>query len=668
LRQLIAVLAFLMPGFAFGSDFTVGPAPKWIDRLSVDTTATLPAGEARYGTYALLDDHQVNAGAKTTNYYRRVRKVLSPTGVQNASEVAFDFDPTYERLVIHDITVVRDGKRKNVLDAASVRVIEKEDEQKNHLYDGILSAIAFVNDVRPGDILDYSWSTEGANPLLGGHYADTLELTADVPTKLIRHRLLFPHALHYRSTIPGIEPVVSNGVYTWTRTDVPALNVEDNLPDWFDPYDHVEVSEFASWHDIALWSDSLFQLNAASRTAVAQLAQQIRASHPRKDDQILAAIRFVQDEIRYLGIEMGRNSHQPHQPAEVLEQRWGDCKDKSFLLASLLRELGVEAYPALVNTKLRHNMDRELPSPFEFDHVIAQVRRGAATYWIDPTLADQGGSLETIETPNDERALVVRKETNGLTTITTNQKGSTLVAMTYTTPSWEAPTSLVVQTTYSGGDADVVRADLASMTTADLAKQRLNRLAADQPKIASAGPLRIRDDRERNVIVLTARYTIRGFWSNGAFAVNPHAIQDHLKKPETIIREMPLALDFPLALHERIVVHLPAAMTIDGSGDRVETRALRYVSSVQESGNTVTIDYDLRALADGIAAKDVPDHLSKMNSLLDGTAITLKRRTALEAAASATKTTAPASAIAIILLMAAATRRKGKKRELGKLS
>jgi transglutaminase-like putative cysteine protease len=672
LRKLIAVLAFLAPGLAFGSDFSVAPAPKWIDRVSVDTTATLPAGEARYGTYALLDDHQVNAGAKTTNYYRRVRKVLSPTGVQNASELAFDFDPTYERLVIHDITVVRDGKRKSVLDAASVRVIEKEDEQRDHLYDGILSAIAFVNDVRPGDILDYSWSTEGANPLLGGRFADTFELTADVPTKLIRHRLLFPRPLHYRSTIAGIEPVVAHGVYTsiyvWTRADVPALNVEDNLPDWFDPYDHVQVSEFASWHDIALWSDSLFQLNAPSRAAVAQLAQQIRASHPQQNDQIVAAIRFVQDEIRYLGIEMGRNSHQPHQPAEVLEQRWGDCKDKSFLLASLLRELGVEAYPALVNTKLRHNMDRELPTPFEFDHVITEVRRGGATYWIDPTLADQGGSLETIETPNDERALIVRKETDGLTTIVTNQKGSTLVAMTYTSHTWEGPSSLVVQTTYSGADADVVRADLASMTTADLAKQRINKFAADQPKIASAGPLQVRDDRGRNVISLTEHYTIRGLWSDGSFVFNPHAIEDHLKRPDTIIREMPLALDYPLALHEHVVFHLPEAMTIDGSGDRLETRALRYVSTVEESGNTVTIDYNLHALADGIAAKDVPDHLSDVNSLLDGTGVTLKRRTTVEAAASATKTAAPTSLIVIILLIAALGRRTGKKRESGKLS
>ena len=661
------MLVFLAPTLAFGNDFYVGPAPKWIDSVAVDTSATLPAGEARYGTYALLDDHQVSAGTTTTNYYRRVRKILSPTGVQNASNISFDFDPTYERLVIHDITVLRDGKRKNVFDPATVRVIEKEDQQRDHLYDGILSAIAFVNDVRPGDVLDYSWSIDGANPLLGGRFADTFELTADVPTKLIRHRLIFAKPLHYRSTIPGIEPVVANGTFIWTRTNVPPLNVEDNLPDWFDPYDHIQVSEFASWHDIALWSDAMFQMNDASRAEVAKLAQTIRATHPRQNDQIVAAVRFVQDQIRYLGIEMGRNSHQPHQPAEVLDQRWGDCKDKSFLLASILRELGVEAYPALVNTKLRHNVDQELPTPFEFDHVITQVRTAGHVYWIDPTLSDQGGTLETIETPNDERALVVSKDAKGLATIITNQKGSTTVSMEYSSPTWESPTSLLVKTTYSGGDADVVRGDLASMAVADLAKERINKRAVDQPTIAAAAPLQISDDRDRNVIVLTEHYTIRDFWKNGSFAFTPHAIEDHLQHPDTVIREMPLALDYPLALHERVVFHLPSGVNIDGTGDEVETTAIRYLSSVENGGRSVTIDYDLRALRDGIAAKDVPDHLTKVNSILDGTGITLTRRTPLESAVAASKTAAPASVIAIILLVAA-TRQRGKKREVGKLS
>ena len=69
-------------------------------------------------------------------------------------------------------SVVRDGKRVSQLDPAAVRVIEKEDESEERIYDGERTALLFLNDVRPGDVLDYSWSLEGSNPLLGGKYDD----------------------------------------------------------------------------------------------------------------------------------------------------------------------------------------------------------------------------------------------------------------------------------------------------------------------------------------------------------------------------------------------------------------------------------------------------------------------------------------------------------------
>ena len=81
----------------------------------------------------------------------------------------------------------------------------------------------------------------------------------------------------------------------------------------------------------------------------------------------------------------------------------------------------------------------------------------------------------------------------------------------------------------------------------------------------------------------------------------------------------------------------------------------------------MTIDYDVRTLQDGIPAKDVADHLGKVNSLVDGTGVTLIRRTPLEAAAAVSKTAGPASVLVIILLIAA-TRTSGKKREGRKLS
>src|SRR5262249_2137138 len=222
--------------------------------------------------------------------------------------------------------------------------------------------------------------------------------------------------------------------------------------------------------------------------------------------QIAAAIRFVQDDVRYLGIEMGRGSHEPRQPHATLVQRYGDCKDKAFLLGLLLERLGIEAHPALVNTKLRHRLDEFLPSPFLFDHVITQVVDGKQTYWIDPTIAAQGGTLQTIDTPNDERALVVDARTRSLTPIVIGSRAGTFVDETYNVSGDDA--TLEVTSTYRGRDADDLRGDLSDLTPAEYAKERINLFAADHPHIERAAAPAITDDRNHNVIVVRERYVV----------------------------------------------------------------------------------------------------------------------------------------------------------------
>lgn len=95
--------------------------------------------------------------------------------------------------------------------------------------------------------------------------------------------------------------------------------------------------------------------------------------------RMLAALRFVQGQIRYLGVEIGAGSHAPSAPAVVLQRRFGDCKDKSLLAVTMLRSLGIDAEPALVNTNARRGIAGWLATPSAFDHVIARAHVKGAT-------------------------------------------------------------------------------------------------------------------------------------------------------------------------------------------------------------------------------------------------------------------------------------------------
>jgi len=639
MRSILCILFFAASAHAAvraddAGQFEVRRAPAWIDTIAVDAHAA--TSNVRSGIEGLLDDHQVRvAGANVDEYFRRVRQVVTSAGVQNASELSIDFDPSFQRLVIHDVVVLRGDKRIDELARDEVRIIEKESDANESIYDGQLTALLFLKDVRPGDVIDYSWSLEGSNPLLGGRYADEFDFSTRVPTRLMRHRLAWPQGrpLHVSKAAQ-----MAGDAWIWERRNVAATDAEDSTPDWYQPSEAVQVTEYGSWSEVAKWADALFQLGDASRDTIAGIANDIRQSNHTRDEQVVAAIRFVQDDIRYLGIEMGRGSHEPRQPAVVMSQRYGDCKDKALFLAALLRALGVEAYPALVNTKLRRHLDDFLPSPFLFDHVITEVLDGGKTYWIDGTLADQGGTLATIDTPSDERALIVRPQTNALAKIVVQSHGSinveeiisgsrvSGVVETDSDPRRPTPGSritLEVTSTYSGRDADDMRAELSGQSLADVAKTHLNRYAADHPRIAALGAPAINDDRLRNVIVLRERYAIRELWTNGSWTYYPRAVEQHLTRPDTLVRSMPLAVDYPRNVTERLIIRGGATAQVEDDDSVVESPALHYEQHVAR-GRDLVITTTVRAMKDAVSLAEVPDHLAALNEMHDALAVTLE--------------------------------------------
>ena len=87
--------------------------------------------------------------------------------------------------------------------------------------------------------------------------------------------------------------------------------------------------------------------------------------------QAIAA--FVQDNIRYVAINLGIGGYQPHPAPEVFAHRYGDCKDKATLVRSMLREIGVDSYFVVINAE-RGVVTRDMPAHNGFNHVITAIK------------------------------------------------------------------------------------------------------------------------------------------------------------------------------------------------------------------------------------------------------------------------------------------------------
>src|SRR5260370_144944 len=166
------------------ASFSIKPPPSWV--LTVPAAANRPVpADAGGGIYYILEDHQRRvAGNSTERYTHQVRKIMSGPGLETASQIKLEFEPSYQELIFHHISIRRGDRTIDALKPAEIRMIQQEthlDEQKNN---GQFSALVFLSDVRVGDVIDYSYSINGSNPVLTGRYADVAYLAGDSPIQI----------------------------------------------------------------------------------------------------------------------------------------------------------------------------------------------------------------------------------------------------------------------------------------------------------------------------------------------------------------------------------------------------------------------------------------------------------------------------------------------------
>lgn len=213
----------------------------------------------------------------------------------------------------------------------------------------------------------------------------------------------------YGADNPGPEGLTREG--TWSFTNVPELPESEARHAPVPPGSRMTLEfiepggepPFPDWNSTALWVGRLFD---ESRREASPLVDQAASELPSGagEAELLAAAGELVRRMRYFGIEIGWGGWRPRAPDTTLRRRFGDCKDKSFLMVELLRRGGIEAVPVLIIAPRNGYVYAELPGPFQFNHCIVGIpsrggerREGTvvvespglgALRLFDPTLSD----------------------------------------------------------------------------------------------------------------------------------------------------------------------------------------------------------------------------------------------------------------------------------------
>ena len=339
--------------------------------------------------------HEVTPSGKSRYTTHQVVKILTERGVQNYDDIAIPHTPKAQYITVNVArTITPDGS-----------VVEPPGEAFNdvtppgllsyNLYSDSMWRVISMPALKPGVCIEYqvtledagaesvgsaSWFWGGYNfqstdPTLQSAYALRVPKGMDFKWKAI-HCQLNPQILHEEET----------STYLWTYGETPALKKEYNMPATNDVVPRLSYSSVESWDAVYNWYRDVAKDRYTVDQAIEEMVEELTADLLTEDDKIRAIYHFVASQIRYVGIELGQGAYQPTPADQVLNVRYGDCKDKTTLMIAMLDLVGIEAFPVMLNPAPYQHIDPELPSLGQFSHLIAAIPRENGGYiWLDPT-------------------------------------------------------------------------------------------------------------------------------------------------------------------------------------------------------------------------------------------------------------------------------------------
>jgi hypothetical protein len=331
----------------------------------------------------LLDDGVVRfeSDGRGSRTYRQVVQILNQDGAEAWGEQSFSYSSGSERLTINWIRVVKPNG-----EVVSAKPAHEQESLAPVAFDAPVYSDEKVrrvtlSGVAPGTLVDWSYTVERVKPLVPGDYYSGWRVTNGVLTRRSRLLIDLPASVTARIQERNVHfkrlEVESHGrrVYSWATSDVKKIDGEPFAATPNSLSVHIDVGAPISWADLARWYAGLsagrYVLDPALES---QLAEHVKDAHTL-DDSLRAVHRWISQDFRYVSLSLGIGGYLPRTPAEVLETRYGDCKDKATLFIALVRRMGLTAYPVLLSAS--GSADSTLPTMQQFDHMIAAVDRGA---------------------------------------------------------------------------------------------------------------------------------------------------------------------------------------------------------------------------------------------------------------------------------------------------
>ncbi len=345
--------------------------------------ATLPSYDEKTDAVLLYSEINVTVLSqdKIRKHVREAYKILRPEGREHGT-VGVYFNPTRKISNLHGWCIPAQGKDYEVKEKDAIDVAAPA--EGGYLIEDTKYRLLRIPAPDPGNIVGYEyeaeeqpfflqdiWDFQRTDPVRESHYSLQLPLGWVFMASWLAHE--------------EVKPAEGSGnVLQWTVSDVKGIRSEPDMPPWEGLAGQMIVSffpsggtsrknELASWDGMGSWYENLISTRMDASEPIKQEVNALAVEKTTTLAKMQAIAGFLQHDIRYVAISLGIGGFQPHAAPDVFLHRYGDCKDKATLMRTMLRQIGVDSYHVVINSR-RGVVTGEMPAHDAFDHVILAIK------------------------------------------------------------------------------------------------------------------------------------------------------------------------------------------------------------------------------------------------------------------------------------------------------
>ena len=361
-----------LPSWLTELDVTL-PSEPWQPRS--DASTPMPGGEPAVAVVLYAQTAiTVEPSGKLLRRQRTLLQILRPDGRRYGTTQVVD-GPERRIILLRGWCRTPEGKQleskaEDIVDTSPQAALESDRHLKMlHMQGAVVGSIV---------AFDVEQEFESSKWIENWQFQDL------IPVQQAHLLLQLPPDWGYQVSWLNHSPVApvarGSGRSEWVVENVPGIQLEQHMPALQGIAGRAVLSvnppagkHIDAWSDVGSWYSELTEGRRLASPEIKQRVAELTAGSQTIVAKMQALTEFVQQNIRYLAVELGIGAYQPHPAAEVFSRQYGDCKDKATLMIAMLHEIGVESYYVIVNTG-RGVITDSTPPGLGFNHVILAIR------------------------------------------------------------------------------------------------------------------------------------------------------------------------------------------------------------------------------------------------------------------------------------------------------